>query len=306
MRYSEAKTRFIYPASALALMFCLAVLLPAHTAHAARLYFDPEEKTVGVDQAFRVGLLIDSLVSENAFDIKIRLPDNLEVVDTYDGNSIINYWITRPTFDKTTSLLSFSGIVPGGYSGNAGQLLVMSLKATRPGDLYLDYDPTTTILMNDALHSNDLIRTVPLSLTAVAGKDNIENAIPDNDSPESFVPYIATSSLIFSGRLAIYFEAQDKGTGIYGYEVVERSSPAKDLGSLPWGRAESPYLLRDQSLSSYIYIRATDKSGNVRVELIKPGHTRSWSTPARWSIIVLSILLLSLWLNRSTKRHTRS
>ena len=44
------------------------------------------------------------------------------VTDSSDGNSIISYWVERPTYDPLKNTLEFSGIVPGGFYGKGGRL----------------------------------------------------------------------------------------------------------------------------------------------------------------------------------------
>src|ERR1035437_6022907 len=82
-------------------IFTFYFLLSTSIAHAATLYFDPQERTVGLNQPFEVGLLIDATNPINAFDVTIDIPANMSVTDSSDGNSIISYWIERPTYDPS-------------------------------------------------------------------------------------------------------------------------------------------------------------------------------------------------------------
>jgi hypothetical protein len=275
------------------LLVSISLLLVPCFAHGATLYFDPQDHTVGIGQPFSVGLLVDASLPDNAFDVKIHIPDGLEMLDTLDGNSIIDYWITKPTFDEKSRVLSFSGITPGGFSGKGGRLLVMSMKADQLGSFSLDYDPSTAIIHNDQNHSPDIVETTPIILTAEQGKNNVDNKIPDTDPPGSFTPSVATSSVVFGGKWAIYFQAQDKGSGMAGYEVAESRLKTADYDSLSWREAESPDLLSDQNLSSYIYVKAMDKDGNSRVEVIAPANPGApWPMTGSWFIIYLIALIL--------------
>jgi hypothetical protein len=86
----------------------------------------------------------------------------------------------------------------------------------------------------------------------------------------------------------LVFSTQDKGSGIDYYEVKEESQfllfrllPSK------WHRAESPYLLRDQSLSSRIYVKAVDRAGNKQFAELLPKRLIHWYEDySFWFIIV--------------------
>ena len=273
------------------------IIISPCAAHAASLYFDPGGVTAGTDGIFKVGLLIDAKKPVNAFDIKLRIPVGLNVVDASDGNSIINLWIERPSFDQSTRILSFSGIVPGGFSGRGGRLAVLSLAADEPGSFNVALDLASVIMLNGAVPTADTIESAALPVIVEAGKQNLGNIIPDYDPPEEFIPSVATSSEIFNGRYALYFEAQDKGSGIQSY--LEADSPffTKDYRSLTWRDARSPYLIDDQSLSSYIYVKAVDKAGNERVESLPPVNPGSWPRSSGWAIIITIALILAIaWL----------
>jgi hypothetical protein len=43
-----------------------------------------------------------------------------------------------------------------------------------------------------------------------------------------------------------------------------------DIKNLSFKKAESPYVLEDQSLRSYVVVKAVDKAGNERVEILYP------------------------------------
>lgn len=293
-RRTKSDARGFFAIGVLPFIFVFSLFIPGF-ARAATLYFIPQEQTVGTDTPFQIGMFIDAPDAVNAFDIRVDIPLGVEVVDTDDGDSVINDWITPPTFDETSRILSFSGIVPGGYSAQGGRLLVMSLKADQAGDLPFSYDPSTEIIRNSAVPSQDSIRAIPLILSVEGGKENIANVIPDTDPPEPFTPYLATSSIVFGGRWAVYFGTQDKGSGMFGYQEAESPWRTSDYSSVSWHDAGSPYLLQDQGLSSYVYIKATDKDGNSRVEIVPPEHPRRWPIGAGWLIILLCALFAFLF-----------
>jgi hypothetical protein len=287
-----------------ALSFCvLSFASCVSKVHAATLYFDPQERTVGIDQPFEVSLLIDAANPINAFDVTIDIPENMTVTDSSDGNSIISFWIERPTYDPLKNTLELSGIVPGGFSGKGGRLAVLTLEAKTTGASVMTYDPATNLILNGPSPISDVKNILPLNLVSEEGKEAVQNVIPDTDPPEAFTPILATSSTIYGGKWALYFQTEDKGSGMYGYEVAEWPYKTDRYDSLPWHSAESPYLLGGQNLTDYIYVKATDKAGNERVEMLPP-HSTPWPLPAPWVIIiVVGLICLFTWILFNYKCH---
>ncbi|MFH1656963.1 MAG: cohesin domain-containing protein [bacterium] len=96
-------------------------------------------------------------------------------------------------------------------------------------------------------------------------------AMIDNTLPEVFIPQIGNSPAIMDGQHFLSFNATDETSGIDYYEVKEQPRLLGIAQSGTWQKAESPYLLTDQSLRSIIKVRAVDKAGNERiVEIISP------------------------------------
>lgn len=253
--------------------------------HAATLYFDPQERTIGPDGPFSVALLIDSEKPINAFDVRVRLPEGFEALDASDGNSIINYWIERPHYDAQSRTLSFSGLIPGGFAGRGGRLLVLSLQAHRLGFFEIAYDPKTVLYQNTPTPTPDAVTFTPLQLTVERGRENLVNQIPDADPPEPFTLVVATSS--DPQRTFLIFETQDKGVGIAGYELAMSRTLTKKYDKIMWQKAESPFTLSDEAIRSYVYVRVTDKNGNARIEFLAPEHGYMWYEVYDAYIIVL-------------------
>ena len=59
-----------------------------------------------------------------------------------------------------------------------------------------------------------------------------------------------------------------------------------------WIRAESPYVLKDQKLKSYVYIKAIDKAGNERIEVIPQKYPFQWyESWLWWGIIIVGFAI---------------
>ncbi|MCX6796840.1 MAG: hypothetical protein NTW06_05100, partial [Candidatus Falkowbacteria bacterium] len=81
--------------------------------------------------------------------------------------------------------------------------------------------------------------------------------------------------------------------------------PASDYAKLKWQAAQSPYLLSDQKLRSYIYVKAIDKNNNERVAMLGPANPLLWYENFYiFSIIIIISLIivfysgLILWKKR--------
>src|SRR5262249_47050520 len=97
---------------------------------------------------------------------------------------------------------------------------------------------------------------------------------------------------IFDGKYFITFSTIDKQTGVDYYEVLEQDANGNIQGTTTpaiWKRATSPYLLADQSLQSAVMVRATDKAGNQRVEILISQAPNKTGIPLLYSIISVSI-----------------
>ncbi|MCC2630838.1 MAG: hypothetical protein K0S38_647 [Candidatus Paceibacter sp.] len=283
----------------------LLAFISAGTTQAATLSFDPQETTLGPDQPFSVGLLVDAETSINAMTVEIKVPKNLEVVDISDGNSIINFWIDKPTYNAKTGIFSFAGMIPGGFVGNGGRLLIVTFKANALGNAPLAYDlKNTHLYQNTPTPTEEPTTAKSVALTIVKGRDNLANVIPDTKAPEPFTPYLVK---LPSNEWAVVFQTQDKGSGIARFEIGEAKASSTRLGDLAWQEAESPYILSDQQLHSVIYVKAVDKKGNEQIASLGSQYPLSWlSRTWHYIAIVAGLILAALFIYAKKKSYSRT
>lgn len=279
------------------ILFCLVLLgalFPGKSFADNRIYFELEERVVGVGQPFLVSVNIDSEDLINALSVKIKLPSNLEMVDFIDADSVVNYWIERPSLGE--SELNFSGLIPGGLKGEGARVAVLSLKANSPAVSVLGFERNgTTFFTHSPLGEKANFKLIPADFEIVVGKENFGVLGPDVFPPESFAPEVAR----FPGEFDpwhVFFYTQDKDSGIDYYEVAESAREESDYSNLTWRRSAGPELLMDQDLRSYIYIRAVDNSGMERVVTVLPVNRSSWFVYSIQYIIGIAILLVGYWL----------
>lgn len=270
-------------------------------ANAARLYFEPQELTIGTTGEFSVAINIDADKRVNAFSLAVSISGPLFPFDINEANSVINFWLDKPNWDETTRLLTFSGITPGGFQGEKGRLLIIKFKAKKEGLAVLGFNKEKTkVYLHTADGIEDSLELETLELPIVKGKENIPVAIPDNEPPEWFSPEISQDPNLFDGKYFLVFATQDKGSGIERYEVCE-GSEAK------CATAESPYLLQNQKLNQKIFVKAIDKAGNERIATIEPRFPLKWyEVWWIWGIItIIAVFAIRRLLKLKTKNEKR-
>lgn len=273
---------------------------------AASIYFDRPVDSIHQDDIFEIILKFDSeKESINAAEGKISFSDNLILRNINDGNSFLTLWIERPIL-KDDSVV-FAGVVPGGYLGElgpywsgyrAGSIFTLIFEATEMGQSWLKVKDIT-ILLNDGegMQIIPKIENMQFSVAETKGGRTIlkeADLYSDNELPEVFIPQIAHDKNIFDGKYFLIFETQDKGSGIFYYEVKE--------GKREFIVAESPYLLKDQTLKSFIQIKAVDRSGNARIVEIAPTYPPTvYKNYAFWIIIILTIVIGYIFSRKKRK-----
>ena len=284
------------------ILFSIFYFLFSPAVSAAELYFGTHSKEVGVGKTFEVGVFLntqDEVI--NAVEGKIVFPaEKVELVDIIDGNSIINLWVEKAHLDAPGEVF-FSGIVPGGYFGQRGYLLSLVLKVKNTGPIIIQTD-NERILLNDGEGTETSVKRAPIALNAVT-ETEVEAFLPpyDPDPPELFIPIVSQDPNVFNDQYFLSFATQDKISGIDHYEIKETKYPSAKLragkseGLRGWRIGESPYLLQDQKLNSYLFVKALDKAGNERVAMLAPQNPLPWYKNYQvWIIIILVALALYL------------
>lgn len=282
------------------ILFSIFYVLVSPAASAAELYFGAHSKDIGLGQSFEIGVFVNTEREVvNAVEGKIIFPEeNIIVQEIRDGGTIMNLWLEKPHL-QNAGAITFSGIVPGGYAGGRGYLLSIIFKAEKEGPIVIKTEGEK-ILLNDGEGTAAPLNRAPLSLNVVREPTG-GGFLPayDSDPPESFTPAVSRNSNLFDNQYFLVFATQDKGSGINQYEVQE--TKGKKPKERKWVVSESPYLLKDQKLQSYIFVKAVDKAGNVRIEMLKPQHPLPWyKNYWLWIIIILSVLLL--WMRRGERK----
>jgi hypothetical protein len=271
----------------LKILFLLSIfyfLLSVNLVEAAELNLTSSIQEFGVGQQFQVDLILNTQNEEiNAVEGRIIFSsETLELKEMRDGNSIVNFWVERPKA-KFNNEIDFSGIVPGGYTGEKGLIFSIIFQSKAEGEGIVEIQ-NAKALLNDG-EGTTAKTTISNFQFLISEKVSIPQIsipeIKDTDPPEDFKPEIAQSPEMFDGKYFLVFATQDKGSGIDHYEVCEGSKKKCVI-------AESPYLLQNQKLDQQIFVKAVDKSGNERVVMLPPQKPLPWYK----NYAILAILII--------------
>jgi len=274
-------------------VFAVGIFVAAgFVAHAATLGVVVGDATPNIGQPVRVDIPLDTQGEDaNAIQGKIIFPSAaFKLESIVDGDSPVSFWIDAPS-EVASGVVAFSGIMPGGFTGRTNSVvsLILLPLASGPGSITFQ---NTELLRNDGTGSAISLSTssVTLAVSSVVATSSAPGISASLTGPDPFTPVISHDPNIYDGQYFLAFSTTDKGSGIDHYEVLEGST---------WQVATSPYLLQDQSLSSDIYVRAVDHSGNFIVVKVPAEHPQSILTPNGlipfvekywWIIAILAIV----------------
>ncbi len=271
------KTITLLSAAVLGLVAILAA--PQH-AYSAELYFSAPPST-------GIGDTIEVVVRLNTESDRLNLvggtlvfsADELELEQINDGQSAVTFWIEPPKL-KTgagASKVTFSGMIPGGVVSSDARLFSLMFHVVG------SQAPRLTItnpqaFLHDGLGTPVSVATQPLQITIGSRVIDYRPRF-DNQPPELFTPSISRSEAVFDGQWFVTFSAQDNQSGIDHYEIAESQTgyTAEIALQTPfsWRTVNSPALLYDQTLRSFVYVKAVDRAHQQRVVVVSPAASKS-------------------------------
>lgn len=281
-------------------LFSLGLLLFPVVSFASTIYISSNDKYIfSSEENFYVDILLDPEEKNvNAIEGAIVFPDDLvEVVDIYNGRTVITSWVEEPRVDGSSVV--FSGIMAGGFSGlidptksdiyMPGNIMrvVFSPKKEGTGQIYFD---NTKLYLNNGSGTETFLlpKSFNFEISSKAGSSS--DILIDTNPPEDFEPIIFRDPDIFDGKYFLVFETKDLETGVSFYEVKE--------GRNSWKQAKSPYLLEDQSLKSLIRVKAVDNASNIRIATVGTSYAKFLG----FVVLVVSVLLVVIFFRRKTIR----
>jgi hypothetical protein len=292
--YRECRRFLIFAMSLLFFQFIYCGMAKAATLTVVLNHSMPK-----INQPIRVDVQLDMQGDDaNAIQGEIDFPAGLFAVQGLnDGASPVSFWV-EPPMEIASGIVAFSGIIPGSFDGVASSVISLWLLPTAPGS-------ATIALSNVQLLRNDG-KATPISVVVTPAEVAVSSLVASGTpsrrvsfiTPEPFTPIVSQDPNTFQDKYFLAFSTTDKGSGINYYEVLETPNGSG------WHTASSPYLLQDQTLSSDIYVRAVDHSGNFIVEEVPAEYPTSGQNPlARNGIAIflggLALIALILAMRKS-------
>jgi len=236
----------------------------------------------------------------NAIEGSVRIPTNMRLESVSDAGTFVSIWIERP--NESEGVLRFSGIIPGGFEGvltpysqtlSAGTLFTLKLRAVSEGTASI-VPEITNAYQNDADQSKISVSSRGTTLYVRAGAELVdEPESKDITPPEAFKAVIGRDKSLFDGQYFLTFATRDGESGMYFYTVEEGYREAET--------AESPYLLKDQSLRSRIAVRAYDQAGNYQESWVEPSTEQKGMKAWTVVFIILALSILAILIRRFKK-----
>jgi len=289
----------------ISIFLCYFLLLTVLPSFAAEYSFYLRPQHVGIGQQAEMNLFLDTQGETiNALEGEVILPSELITVDEIRyGNSIVPLWLSPPRVEEN-GVLSFAGMIPGGYNSSQGLIMSILFNANMAGNGIFELN-SAKILKHDGLGTELPVTVTPYNITISA--EPIEYVYPadrDDTPPEDFTPMVARDRTIFDNDWFVVFATQDKESGMAYYRVQESRyfQPRENK----WITDVSPYRLKDQKLKSYIYIQAVDRAGNIRQVELAPQMPLAWyENYITWGILMVGLLLPLLIISMILKRIFR-
>ena len=272
-----------------------ALLLP-YSVFASTMYIDTDHSDFFVGDTILFNVRIDSEGKNiNAVEGEVLLDhaaDGVSLTDINTAGSKFSLWLSKPFPSENNISISFTGGSPGGLISKDAIVFNIVLKLQETGQITLSPN-NIGVYLNDGKGTKDevsiknLIINVLPKISDAQSADDWSNIISnDKTAPESFEITPGKDPSIFDNQYFISFFTTDAESGVAYYEVQE--------GERDFVRAESPYLLQDQSLKNLIKVKAVDKAGNERIEELAPSKMPLYQIFIIIGIIIVGIIILKI------------
>ena len=269
-----------------------AIFLP-YSVFASNVYIDTSHPDSFVGDTVMFSVRVDSENKNiNAVEGSVLLDyltESVSLIDINTAGSKFSLWPGKPLPSENNTSISFVGGSPGGLNSKDAIIFNIVLKLQKAGQITLAPD-NLSVYLNDGKGTKDEVSVKNLVIDVLPKKLDSEsvddwNNLTSNDKtpPESFEITLGKDLSIFDNQYFISFFTTDAGSGVAYYEVKE--------GDNDFVRAESPYLLQDQSLKNLIKVKAIDKAGNERiVELLPTAPIKPFYKNVIFWLVTLGIL----------------
>jgi len=256
------------------------------------LEFDRPNMYLGVPVV--ITLILKTETAANALEGSVEFDDTffaLKRID--DGGTAVSLWIRKPALEAGSTIV-FSGITPGGLALGFYRVLRVTLLPLKTGTSTLRVP--LRVLAHDGVGTDISPRTaiVPLLIQDKIPTETSVGGV-DTDPPEAFTTRVLRNDPVYGNETVVIFQTTDKGLGVEKYLVREYHWPFfKDFAT--WEETSGVYFLRDQSLRSYVDIKAIDYAGNERLGSVVP--EQPYRLPYFVILSIIISILIIAWRRR--------
>ena len=270
--------------------------------NAAEVYFSSRAEETRVGDVFVVEAKISSPELINVADGSILFDkEKLEVRELSTGGSIFSLWASGPSFSNADGRINFVGGTPGGFQGD-GSILRAIFIAKKTGEAGLVFDDGFSLNLSDGKGTEINPAREPFTVSVserseqVFPKDEWQALVQEDKTPPEFIEaIISRDPRVFDNNYFISFFAVDNESGITYYEIRE--------GGGEFYRAESPYLIKDQTPGVQIQIKAVDKAGNEKIIVLSLSEEAPFYITSKfWAILILILIAVGLFFGLKLKR----
>lgn len=266
---------------------------------AANILYQAPTEVIDLNQKFRVDIFLNTEgETVNAVAGTLVVPEgDLRLEAISEGNSFLSFWMEEPRLEAGE--ISFAGIVPGGFAGDRGLLFSLFFSSSQESLAKIEWRDFQ-VLAHDGQGTILSVSQVPLVLKVedLPLANDVELSVIDGDLPENFTVDLSRDPLIFNNHWFIVFATQDKIAGVDHYEVKEEQLLRGQEETSEWQHVDSPYLLKDQGLTSRVTVRAVDRAGNERLVSLEAVNQEAisqadyWFWPLRFGALIFFILVV--------------
>ncbi len=279
--------------------------LPILNIKAASLYLEENKINVVGSDEILIDLMVDTLdKSINAIKGEIKFDSqDLKINSIRVGNSIINFWVDTPKLGPDGPI-KFAGIIPTGFTGKEGLVLQLVVAGQVKSDTKLNFQ-NLEIFLNDGLGTKESLPNISFDLKENMVSMNENPKSVDSLPPENFTPEIGRDQNIFENQWFVVFVTKDRGSTVQYYAIKEVPIPLLALFK-KYKKVESPAILENQDLKSFILIKAVDESGNERVVTVDPANKTWWQRHYFYLFIFAVVIIMNtLFSYNKNKQKTQ-
>lgn len=271
------------------LLVLAAEIAAGQYAYGAAIELTSQAKDLSVESQFEVSIQLNTEGENlNAVSGSILFPsDTLALQAIRDGDSVVNFWIIKPTeapFTDKLSSVRYSGTIPGGYNGT-GKLFSLVFQAIAPTSaaqitaqelVHLKHDGRGTLTTSA---SNPLLFQIQAKTDSLTNPDTSTLVIPltDTTAPLLIEASVVQDRNLYDNKWVVIFFTVDPESGIDHYEIQESNNP--EPTAEPWRTVASPEPLADQSRAQWVHIKAVNRAGLSTIRTLEPKANNTTAKP---------------------------